>query len=170
MVMATAIENSSNGLGFAPSRGRTRLVLAVLCMISLGETAAQTASDRAALAAFDGESQRLRALAPDEVVARLRHRAVAVLSRLPQFDPGGRAVDLIVEYPWATLRRRCPPATPMDAVAALRLVDQMLEAGEVSDATAADRGALAALVAVLDGRLCRCKDKSSLALAAECAS
>ena len=132
--------------------------------------AAQTTQERAVRGAFETHVQRLRSLAPEELVAQMRHRATSLLSRLPRFDPGSRTVDLMVEFPWTTLRRRCPATAPMEAPAALALVDGMLEIGQLSDATEADRETLAAILAALDGRICPCKDKVSLAIAADCAS
>ncbi len=157
-------------LSLSPRRGEALCLFAAFFFAFQSGAAAQTNLDRGAREAFEAQVQRLRALAPDELIARMRHRATSLLSRLPQFDAGSRTVDLMVEYPWATLRRRCPATAPMAAAAALALADGMLETGQVSDAAEADREALAALIAALDGRLCPCREKASLALAAECAS
>jgi hypothetical protein len=166
--MAYFIEGTH--FSFSLRRGQALCLLAAFFVAFQSGAAAQNTLDKGARETFETQVQRLRPLAPDELVARLRHRATSLLSRLPQFDPGSRTVDLMVEYPWATLRRRCPATAPMDAPAALALADGMLETGQVSEAAEADRGILAAIIADLDGRICPCKDKVSLALAAECAS
>lgn len=138
--------------------------------------AAETAAARRV---FEARLPAFRRAAPDEVLDQLRRRATALVARLPSFDdPGSRMVDLMVERPWPALRRRCPTVAaagggaPLAAEGALALADDMLREGRVARraTTPEDRGTLAAMLAALDGRLCRCADRPSLALAADCAS
>ncbi|HTW25596.1 MAG TPA: hypothetical protein VME92_00610 [Acetobacteraceae bacterium] len=139
------------------------------CLIASAQ--AQNASDVTAEAAFAAALPRFRQAAPDEVLDLLRQDITRLLTPLPQFDPGSRLVDDLVEQPWPALRRRCAEAAaPLDARGALALATGVLRDGGIVGATEADRGRLAALLASLDGRLCRCTDRPSLALAADCAS
>jgi hypothetical protein len=133
-----------------------------------------SAAREAALRAFEEQLPPFRRAAPDEVLDLLRRRATILLTPLPGFDPGSRMVDLMVERPWTSLRRRCLATTggpPLPAETAFALVDDMLREGQIADqATPEDKGAIAAMLAALDGRVCRCADHPSLALAADCAS
>jgi hypothetical protein len=126
-----------------------------------------------ALAGFEQRLGGLRAAPSDELLYLLRRRVAQIIAPLPGFTPGTGAVEAVVERAWPELRRRCgvPGAAPLGPAAALTLADAMLrEAGPDIRPTNEGRGALAALVAALDGRLCRCTHQPSLALAADCAS
>jgi hypothetical protein len=130
------------------------------------------AADASARQVFEAELPAFRRAAPDAVLDHLRRRVTSLLAPLPGFDPGSRAVDLVVERPWPALRGRCRAGHgALDADGAFALVDDMLrETGLAGRTGAAERGALAAMLASLDGRLCRCAHQPSLALAADCAS
>jgi hypothetical protein len=143
---------------------------ALILVLSPHGARAQPPSDATARQVFDSRLPTFRDQAPDELVARLRQRATALLSPLPGFDPGSRMVDIMVEQPWTALRGRCPPSATMTADTALRLADDMVKAGRAPHVTDADRGTLAALIAALDGRICKCTGQPSLSLAADCAS
>jgi hypothetical protein len=119
---------------------------------------------------FESQFHRFNSMSPDEVFARLRQHVTALLSTVPGFDPGNRLVDLVVERPWPTLVGRCPVRVPLGQQFALQLVDVMIREGHIRQASAVDRDTLAAMVAALDGRICRCAHQPSLDLAAECAS
>jgi hypothetical protein len=151
-------------------RRRAGGVLALLCL-GAAAAAAQPAPDPAAQRVFDARLAQYRGAAPDEILDLLRQRVTTLAAPLPGFDPGSRLVDLVVEHPWTALRRRCPVSGPLGAAQALALAEAMLREGRLAArATAEDRGSLAAMLAALDGRLCRCASQPSLALAADCAS
>jgi hypothetical protein len=155
---------------------RAALACGVAALVVLASAAgAQTtrpAADASARQVFEAELPAFRRAAPDAVLDHLRRRVTSLLAPLPGFDPGSRAVDLVVERPWPTLRGRCrAPRGALAAEEAFALVDDMLrETGLAGRTGAAERGRLAAMLASLDGRLCRCAHQPSLALAADCAS
>jgi hypothetical protein len=141
----------------------------VLLVLFAAPATAQTGD--AARAAHDAALPALTRAAPDEVLDRLRQWLTAIVAPLPSFQPGSRAIDLALDQAWPSLRRRCPNSTPLAAPDALALADAILrEAGAAGRATPAQRGQLAAGIAALDGRLCACAARPSLALAADCAS
>jgi hypothetical protein len=124
-----------------------------------------------ALAAHDAALPALARAAPDDVLDRLRQWLTAIVAPLPNFQPGSRAIDLALDQAWPSLRRRCPVSGRISAPDALAMADAMLrEVGAAGRATPDQRGRLAAGITALDGRLCACTARPSLALAADCAS
>jgi hypothetical protein len=146
--------------------------------------------DQQARQAFDASLPVMRALAPDEVLDRLRrqlHELVSGRITASFQDPYTRRIDTLVEKPWPELRRRCAAGTaPLSPDEALASADALL--GDLGlaprpsaaptllpgmprrTAPAPTRGEIAAMLAALDQRVCRCADRPSLALAADCAS
>lgn len=142
-----------------------------LVLLALFATPATAQPDDAARAAHDAALPALTRVAPDEVLDRLRQWLTAIVAPMPGFQPGSRAIDMALDQAWPSLRRRCPTTGPLTAPDALALVDAMLrEAGAAGRATPDQRGQLAAGITALDGRLCACAARPSLALAADCAS
>ena len=132
---------------------------------------AAAADTDAAHRVFDARLPTFRTAAPDEVLDWLRQRVTTLLAPLPHFDPGSQMVDDVIEQPWPALRHRCVASGgSLSADDALALADGMLREGRIGQAQPDDRGTLAAMLAALDGRVCRCANRPSLALAADCAS
>lgn len=160
-------------------------LLAFACLAA-APVAAQTPAT--AQQVFESRRPDMLRAAPDEVLDQLRNRIGDLfrgrgLAPSAFQDPFTRRVDTLVEQPWPGLRRRCfAHAPPLSAADALDAADALLAesgfapptpppSGSPRASASADlRGEIAAMLAGLDQRICRCADKPSLALAADCAS